>query len=110
MAVTGTTTIVEARVSFGIRVINPCNLPDYVSIKKPPLQQEIIDYILSSAPDKNGLSFEHEPFIVSTFPIEHTLCGTLTYAPTFAGRLLSKETKPISYNAFTKKFTIYTDN
>ena len=67
---------------FTLRIKNPCLDPDFVKIV--PNDLFYMTYTLGSfAP--NGMEFEHNRFTVETYPVQHDLCGEITYEAFFNG-------------------------
>ena len=53
----------------------------------------------------------HSPYLVTTTPIVHTLCGSVTYAATFKGAVADLTTlPPVAYNASINTFKIYSED
>ena len=50
-------------------------------------------YILHDYKAVGGYTFTHDPFIIVTSPITHSMCGGLTYTATFNGSAISTTTK-----------------
>lgn len=68
----------------------------------------MLNYKLSSGPKTYAA---HNEFTVSTVPITHTLCGSLSYSGTFEGSPPSSLVPISNYNVVTRQFTAdSTDN
>ena len=52
----------------------------------------------------------HDPFILDTVPIVHTLCGDLTYVATFMNNPIDTLSLPMIYDAATQQYSIYTED
>ena len=55
----------------------------------------------------------HDPFAIVTSPIIHSMCGSLTYAATFNGSVISSTTKAskgMAYDTSSLTFDIYSEN
>ena len=76
----GNVTPVQNKESFKLTLKNPCIDSAYVSIQTASLLWR--NYDLYDHPPL-GLHWVHKKFTVKTLPIDHTLCGGLTYEATF---------------------------
>ena len=69
-----------------LRVKNPCFDPSLVSIVTLPLPAGPHSYTLYDyQADDPYWIMTHEAWSYTTSPIEHQLCGDITYAPTYEG-------------------------
>ena len=98
--------------SFNLKVKNPCFDPAYVSITTSPFSPGPFKYTLYFGSSVSPTSIvSHSPFSVTTTPIVHTLCGSITYAATFKGTVADSTTlPPVSYDANTNIFQIYSED
>ena len=61
--------------------------------------------------------FTHDPFVINTVPITHTLCGVLTYTSTFMGVAIDPALNPlldgaidhVGYDSATRTHTVYSE-
>ena len=70
-------------------------------------------YILHDYKAVGGYTFTHDPFIIVTSPITHSMCGGLTYTATFNGSAIStttKASKVMAYDTSSLTFDIYSEN
>ena len=65
---------------FTLTLKNPCIDPNYVIIEADVLLNQIYEL---HEHDPAGFQFIHDPFVIQTVPINHDLCGLLTYTSTF---------------------------
>ena len=100
----------SASTTFILRVKNPCLDPKYVKIV--PNDLFYMTYTLGSfAP--SGMEFEHNRFTVETYPVQHDLCGEITYEAFFNGQPVAGttlNTSPLQYDPSTGVFTFFTDS
>ena len=98
--------------SFKLRVKNPCYDPAYVSITTSPFPAGPFKYTLYSGFLASPIQImSHSPYIVTTTPIVHTLCGSITYAATFMGVIADSTTlPPVAYDSSTNTFKIYSED
>ena len=75
-----------ATASFDLKIKNPCINPEYVHIITNDLFYKT--YTLGSFADMNpkGMMWDLVPFTYETYPVQHELCGELTYVVTFDGQ------------------------
>ena len=57
-----------------------------------------------------GLHWVHKKFIVKTLPIDHTLCGGLTYEATLNNLAVDSTTKPLTYESASRAFYYYSED
>lgn len=68
--------------------------------------------------DPVGYQFTHNPFVIKTVPIDHSLCGLLTYVSTFMGKIIDETIdvyadvmlEPVSYDQSTLTHSVYSEN
>ena len=70
-----------------------------MSIQTAPLVAQIYD-LYDFAP--NGLVWIHDPFILDTVPISHTLCGDFTFEATFMDSSINIISDPMKYDTATR--------
>ena len=103
ITVTGTSgeiTPQQASATFNLKVENPCYDPSYVSITTSPFPAGPFMYTLyfGSLVSPNHI-VSHSPYLVTTSPITHTLCGSITYEATFRGAVADSTTfPPVNYD------------
>ena len=64
------------------------------------------------------MQFAHDPFTIVTQPVQHSLCGPLSYTSAFDGEQIDQSVNPVDeplvdpvgYNAFTRTHTVYSEN
>ena len=95
--------------SFDLLVKNPCIDKSFVDIQTAPLPTGMT-YTLHSFSTASKYSFTHDPFVITTSPIVHTLCGDLVYDVTFAGISIDDASDPMSYTQATNAFAIYSED
>ena len=57
-----------------------------------------------------GLQWIHDPFVLNTVPIAHTLCGGFTYEATFMNNSIDLTTMPMTYDTATRTYSIYSED
>ena len=67
--------------------------------------------------DPDGFQFIHDPFVIQTKPIDHDLCGTLTYTSTFMTDTITnlnpvtqRMSDAVGYNSISLTHTVYSEN
>ena len=85
---------------------NPCIDPAFITITSVPLQNTA--YVLFEYPG-TGFTFSHDPFVITTQPFQHDMCGGLTYLATFMGNTITAATQPMNYDTATREFNIYAE-
>ena len=87
---------------------NPCIDEDFVWIEKPVLLDK--SYELYEH-DPAGYEFTHEAFTIQTSPIDHILCGGLTYTSTFNGVAIDANSPaPIHYTGSSRTHNVYSED
>ena len=68
---------------FILRIKNPCLDPDFVKIVPNNLLNKT--YSLGSYADLSpaGMQWNHAPFTVETYPVQHDQCGEISYEAFF---------------------------
>ena len=89
--------------SFDLTFNNPCIDTDFVTIVAPTFLEQ--DYIINDDPEAFPV---HAPFTVSTVPIVHDFCGSLTLVATFNGAPVDGD--PLSYSEADRQFTADSDD
>ena len=102
--------------SFTLTLKNPCIDTNFVTMS--PFDFGIADqrYELYEH-DPTGFQFSHNPFIISTLPIDHTLCGDITYTSTFMTAAIS-DLDPVAdpindavgYDPTSNTYTVYSED
>ena len=116
VTVTGTSGLVTPRIvaaTFTLKVKNPCHDPSYISITTSPLPAGPLNYTLYYGSLASPIQIaSHTPYLVTTTPIVHTLCGSITYAATFRGKVADFTTlPPVAYDlGINNTFKIYSEN
>ena len=82
-----------AKGSFKLRIVNPCRLPEYLTIMTTPLQTDL-SYILFQP----AIQFRHEPFTVNSNQLILDLCGEISYIARFEGVTIGEVSMPMSYD------------
>ena len=82
---------------------NPCINPDYVYIEAPTLVD--YDYFIYAAAE---VLDAHEPFELVTVPVEHSLCGGLTFVAKFDGNPVTGAV--LTYDESARQFTLQSDD
>ena len=98
--------------TFNLKVKNPCYDPSYVSITTPPFPAGPFEYTLYFGSLASPIQIvSHSPFSVTTTPIDHTFCGTITYTATFRGTVADSTTlPPVAYNSSINTFKMYSED
>ena len=97
---------------FNLKVKNPCFDPSYVSITTSPFPVGPFKYTLYFGSLASPIQIvSHSPYSVTTTPIFHTLCGSVTYAATFKGAVAGLTTlPPVAYDTSFNTFKIYSED
>ena len=98
--------------NFNLKVKNPCFDPSYVSITTSPFPVGPFKYTLYFGSLASPIQIvSHSPYSVTTTPIVHTLCGSVTYAATFKGAVADSTTlPPVAYDASINTFKMYSED
>ena len=88
---------------FNLRLKNPCIDSDFVYLQAPAEEKT---YVIHA----EELEWRHEEFIVVTQPIEHNLCGDLTYEVTFRGFLLTPSSQPLRYQDQLRSLAFFSND
>ena len=93
-AESGNTATIKKTSNFNLTLKNPCIDPKYLSIEPVPiptgLTYELYEFNIT------GFKWNHDPFVVKTGPIMHSLCGNLVYNCTWEGALINPAVAPLS--------------
>ena len=65
---------------------------------------------ITYAVNQEALTWIYDELVIETVPIEHSLCGALTYEATFMGGSISAGSTPVSHDDSLRSFTIFTDD
>ena len=82
---------------------NPCIDPSFVKLEG---KFEGNNYILFEDP----LEWSHETYNLVTSPIDHNLCGPITYKAFFMDDLIDSSSNPLSYDSQSNRFTFYSED
>ena len=86
-------TSAKGKASFKLRIKNPCIDSNFVQIHPADLHLKQNSYTLFSNSATSPYSIlTHTDWEISTNPIAHTLCGTISYKATFEGSSIGKIT------------------
>ena len=67
------------------------------------------EYVLySDGPD--GHQWTVQPFTLVTSPIEHSFCGDFSYVSTWSDQVLTKTSKPASFDDTSLQYTFYSED
>ena len=58
----------------------------------------------------SGLQWVHDPFVLVTDPIPHTLCGGFTYEATFIASSIDTVSAPMKYDTATRMYSFYSED
>ena len=93
-AESGNTATIKKTSNFNLTLKNPCIDPKYLSIDPVPmptgLTYELYEFNIT------GFKWNHDPFVVKTVPIMHSLCGNLVYNCTWEEALINPAVAPLS--------------
>lgn len=95
--------------TFNLRVKNPCYDPLFVSIDSVPLPVGL-EYIIFDYSVAAPYSFSHTPFQVTTLPVQHSLCGGLTYEATFETAPINTVSTLVTFDSATNTFSLYSED
>ena len=103
----GNVTPIQNKDSFKLTLRNPCIDQAYISIETASLQYR--PYDLYDFPPL-GLQWNHQAFQIKTLPIEHSLCGGLTYKATLNNVAVDSSTTPLTYQQENRAFSYYSED
>ena len=78
--------------------------PAYVTLRSVALTDQ--QYTLGG----QSMDYTHDAFLIVTIPIEHSLCGSLTYEAEFNAVSIDASSEPMSYDSTTSKFMFYSED
>ena len=89
------------RSRFNLRIKNPCIDPFFVTIQTISFLSERHTYVIHD----EELEWQFEEFSVATYPIEHDLCGDLSYRVIYGQENLTPISKPFGFDASQRSLT-----